>query len=529
MDTFSKINSLNLQEYSVSELSYHLKDEIESKFSYISVRGEVSGYRGIHSSGHVYFSLKDNKSRIDAVIWKGTLNKIEYLPEEGIEFLILGRVTTFPGSSKYQIIIEYLTPYGSGEMMNTLEKRKKKLSEEGLFLDKNKKPIPFIPKTIAVITSPTGAVIRDILKTISCRFPLRVIIFPVKVQGEECPKEITNAIIQLNDIKEENDCPKPDIIIIARGGGSIEDLWYFNDEMIVRTIASSSIPIISAIGHETDWTLADHAADLRAATPTGAAEIAVPVKEHLLSSLKNLGLRLDNTSIRLIKNKTNTLNYIIRTIPSYDQIFSCPRYRLDRLSRGLEHNLEIIIFRKCRNFYNIKNSIKSDFPQIIQKNRQNIIEKQQYIEKIIEQNMRYIFMKKKEKIVILRMLLERTKSHISHINIHIKKIINRIELMLSHKIKNCRTSISTTIQILQSLSYENTLKRGYTTIRDTNNNFITKANNLSDEIVILIDFFDGEANAIVINKNHPITKGKSTKKNIRKRKKNLSENQGKLF
>ncbi|WP_244464453.1 exodeoxyribonuclease VII large subunit [Candidatus Liberibacter africanus] len=512
----------------MSELSYRLKHTIESNFPYISVRGEISGYRGVHSSGHAYFSLKDNQSRIDAVIWKRTLNKMEFLPEEGIEFLSLGKITTFPGSSKYQIIIESLTPSGSGAFMATLEKRKKKLSEEGLFSDKHKKTIPSIPKVIAVITSPTGAVIRDILQRISCRFPLRVIVFPVKVQGEECPKEIINAIIQLNTLKNGDNCPRPDIIILARGGGSIEDLWHFNDEMVVRTIVNSSIPIISAIGHETDWTLADYAADLRAPTPTGAAEIATPVKEHLLTSLMKIETRLDSTSTRFIKQQINTLNSLLKTLLNTDQILACPRYRIDRLSRELDHNLKSIIFRKYRNFYTMNNRIHSESPtQIIQKNRHNIIKKQQCIEHTITQNLRFISLKKKEKIAILRMLLEQTINRISSFHIHIQKMINRIELALSYKIKNCQTSASITTQILQSLSYKNTLKRGYSSIRDHNNNFISRKKHLSTDTRILIDFFDGQANAIIINKNHPITKESPTKKfTILK---DTKERQGKLF
>ncbi|ACT57264.1 exodeoxyribonuclease VII large subunit [Candidatus Liberibacter asiaticus] len=529
MNPFSQKNSLDHPEYSVSELSYHLKHIVESNLSHVCVRGEISGYRGIHSSGHAYFSLKDNHSRIDAIIWKGTLNKIEFLPEEGIEFLVIGKITTFPGSSKYQIIIESLIPSGSGTLLTALEKRKKKLLEEGLFSDQHKNPIPFIPKIIAVITSPTGAVIRDILQRISCRFPLRVIIFPVKVQGDECPKEIANAILQLNTLKEGRTCPRPDIIILARGGGSIEDLWHFNDEMIVRAIANSSIPIISAIGHETDWTLADYAADLRAPTPTGAAEMAVPVKEHLQSSLINLEARLNNIIIRLIKYKINTLNSLLKALPNSDQTLSCSRYRLDRLPRELEHNLEIIIFRKYRHFNHIINRIKSDFLiHNIQKNRQHILEKQQHIEQIVKQHLRYIFLEKKEKIAILHMLREQTKNRIFYLHTHIKKLITRIEFILSHKIKSCHTSVSITTRILQSFAYKNTLKRGYTSIQDTNNNFITQKRNLATKTRILINFFDGQANAIVINKAPP--KEQPTKKcQLHNNKREKQGTQGELF
>lgn len=533
MNSSPQKNSLTLPEYSVSELSYHLKNTVESKFPYVFVRGEISGYRGIHASGHAYFSLKDNKSRIDAVIWKGTLRKIEHPPEEGIEFLALGKITTFPGSSKYQIIIESLIPSGSGALMTILEERKKKLREEEIFSDKYKNPIPFMPKNIAVITSPTGAVIRDILQRISCRFPVRVILFPAKVQGDECPREIVNAIIQLNGLKEESICPRPDIIILARGGGSIEDLWHFNDETLVRAIANSSIPIISAIGHETDWTLSDYAADLRAPTPTGAAEMAVPVKHLLISSLKSLESRLNHSIVRLAKNKVNCLNSLIKILPNSDQILSCPRYQLDRLSRELEHNLEIIIFRKCRYFNNTIIRIKSDVPMHnIQKYRQNIIKKQEYIEHQIEQYLRCIHLKTQQKGTMLHMLCEQTKSRITHFHAHIKDSINRIELMLSYKIQNCHTSISTPNRILKSLAHRNILKRGYSTIRDLNNNLLTKTNKLSAGTNILIDFFEGQASAIITNKNHsvlPIEKKYTRKRKDNSQKKKKHEDQGSLF
>ncbi|MBY7649089.1 MAG: exodeoxyribonuclease VII large subunit [Candidatus Liberibacter europaeus] len=523
MAYFTKTNSLNHIEYSVSELSYHIKHTLESNFSYVCVKGEISGYKKTNLSGHAYFSLKDNQSKIDAVIWKRTLNKMDCHPKEGIECLAFGKITNFHETSRYQIIIESLIPSGAGALMTVLEERKRKLREEGLFSAERKKPIPFIPKTIAVITSPTGAVIRDILQRIFCRFPTRMLVFPVKVQGYGCSQEISNAICQLNALKEDDTCPKPDVIIIARGGGSLEDLWHFNNETVVRAVANSTIPIISAIGHETDWTLVDYAADLRAPTPTGAAEMSVPVKHNLKLSIASLESRLQETIVRLTNNKTNQFNSLKRAIPTYDQILSRSFYRLDQLSRELEHNIEIIIFRKNRDFKNKAINTIANYPiDYIKNHRSNVIKQQKYIEYLIEQHLRCIRLKQRQKCTTLHVLCEQTNIRISHLHAHIEELLNRAKFIVSYKIKNYHTCLSSSNRILQSLSHRNTLKRGYSIIRITNQNIITKAENLSLGTNILIDFYDGQANAIVSSS----PRGDMSK---RKNKKQYLENQGDLF
>ncbi|MCJ9670323.1 exodeoxyribonuclease VII large subunit, partial [Neorhizobium sp. SHOUNA12B] len=265
----------NLTEFSVSELSGSIKRTVENAFDHVRVRGEISGYRGQHSSGHAYFSLKDDRARIDAVIWKGTFPRIKFRPEEGMEVIATGKITTFPGSSKYQIVIENLEPAGAGALMALLEERRRRLGAEGLFDQSRKRLLPFLPQVIGVVTSPTGAVIRDILHRIADRFPVHVIVWPVKVQGEGSGDEVAAAIRGFNAMAPGGPIKRPDVLIVARGGGSLEDLWSFNDEAVVRAAAESEIPLISAVGHETDWTLIDHAADIRAPTPTGAAEMAV--------------------------------------------------------------------------------------------------------------------------------------------------------------------------------------------------------------------------------------------------------------
>src|SRR5262252_3602615 len=268
---------LNIVEWTVSELSSALKRTVEDAYGYVRVRGEVSGFKGASPSGHVYFRLKDDKAVIEAVIWKREYARMRMPPQEGLEVVVTGRLTTFSGSSKYQIVIETLEPAGLGALMALLEERKKKLAAEGLFDPARKQLLPFLPDVIGVVTSPTGAVIRDILHRLEDRFPRHVLVWPVRVQGDNSAAEVAAAIQGFNMLPEHG-LPRPDLIIVARGGGSLEDLWSFNEEIVVRAAAASMIPLISAVGHETDVTLIDFAADRRAPTPTAAAEIAVPVR-----------------------------------------------------------------------------------------------------------------------------------------------------------------------------------------------------------------------------------------------------------
>ena len=254
----------NTLELSVSELSQSLKRAIEEQFGHVRLRGEVSGYRGPHSSGHCYFALKDQNARIDAIIWKGVFGRLKIKPEEGMEVVATGKVTTYPGRSTYQIVIDAIEPAGVGALLAQLEERRRRLAAEGLFDDARKQLLPYLPRTIGVVTSPTGAVIRDILHRIAARFPVHVLVWPVRVQGETTGAEVAAAIEGFNALPEGGPVARPDLIIVARGGGSLEDLWGFNDEIAVRAAANSLLPLISAVGHETDWTLIDHAADLRA-------------------------------------------------------------------------------------------------------------------------------------------------------------------------------------------------------------------------------------------------------------------------
>ena len=282
---------VNLPEWTVSELSAALKKTVEDAYGYVRVRGEVSGFKGASPSGHVYFRLKDDRAVLEGVIWKGVYGRMRVKPEEGLDVIVSGKLTTFAGSSKYQIVIDTLEPAGIGALMKLLEERKKKLAAEGLFDEARKQLLPFLPNVIGVVTSPTGAVIRDILHRLADRFPRRVLVWPVRVQGESSAAEVANAISGFNALPARGALPRPDLIIVARGGGSLEDLWSFNEEIVVRAAADSMIPLISAVGHETDITLIDFASDRRAPTPTAAAEIAVPVRIELLAQVAALSAR----------------------------------------------------------------------------------------------------------------------------------------------------------------------------------------------------------------------------------------------
>lgn len=336
----------NIPEFSVSELSAALKRTVERDFAFVRIRGEVSGFRGVHSSGHAYFALKENDTKIDAVCFRNVFPKVRTKLSEGLEVIASGRISTYPGKSSYQIIVENIEPAGVGALMQLLEERRKKLAAEGLFDEDRKKPIPYLPETIGVVTSPTGAVIRDILHRLSERFPRRVLVWPVAVQGEKSAAEVSAAIKGFNAIKPGGDIPRPDVIIVARGGGSIEDLWPFNEEVVVRATADSDIPIISAVGHETDTTLIDFASDKRAPTPTAAAEMAVPVRTELVRQVTVLATRTQGGLLRTLTQAKQRLTDVSRGLPRAQRLLETPRQRLDFASSHLSNSLTILVQRQ---------------------------------------------------------------------------------------------------------------------------------------------------------------------------------------
>jgi len=336
---------INIPEWTVSELSAALKRTVEDGYAHVRVRGEISGYRGPHSSGHAYFALKDEGARIDAVIWRTAFARMRMKPEEGLEVIATGRLTTYPGRSSYQIVIETLEPAGIGALMALLEQRKRMLAAEGLFAEARKRPLPYLPNVIGVVTSPSGAVIRDILHRLADRFPRHVLVWPVRVQGEGAADKIAAAIQGFNELSRPGPIPQPDLLIVARGGGSIEDLWSFNEEIVVRAAAASRIPLIAAVGHETDVTLIDFAADRRAPTPTAAAEMAVPVRTELAGRIDGVARRMLLCWARGQEVRRGELRSAARALPSADMLLAMPRQRLDgaaeRLPRALIANARL--------------------------------------------------------------------------------------------------------------------------------------------------------------------------------------------
>ena len=329
----------NIAEYSVTEISHALKKTLEETFGHVRVRGEISGYRGPHSSGHCYFSIKDEGAKLDAVIWRGNFSRLRAKLQEGLEVVATGKITSYPGKSNDQIVIENIEAAGVGALMALLEERKRKLAAEGLFDADRKKPLPYLPKLIGVVTSPTGAVIRDILHRLSDRFPRHVLVWPVRVQGETSAAEVAAAIRGFNALANP-----PDLLIVARGGGSLEDLWGFNEEIVVRAVAESKIPVISAVGHETDTTLIDLVADHRAPTPTAAAEKAVPVRADLLAELASLNARQSRGVARYFDERRTRLRAAARALPKPDEFLALVRQRFDtvatRLPQALRANLQ---------------------------------------------------------------------------------------------------------------------------------------------------------------------------------------------
>jgi exodeoxyribonuclease VII large subunit len=333
----------NQPEYTVSELAAALRRSIEDKFSLVRVRGEISGYKR-HGSGHWYFSLKDADAVLDAVCWRMTAQRLSVVPEDGMEVVATGRLTTYPGRSKYQLVVDSLELAGIGALLKLLEDRRQRLAAEGLFAAERKKKLPFLPGVIGVVTSPTGAVIRDILHRLADRFPRRVVLWPVAVQGEGAAAQIAAAIAGFNRVQPNGPVPRPDLIIVARGGGSLEDLMAFNEEIVARAAAASSIPLISAVGHETDTTLIDHASDRRAPTPTAAAEMAVPVRLDLVAELDGKTARLARGLSRVFDERRLHLAGLARGLPDPHDLIGAATQRLDdraeRLRLAIQGRLE---------------------------------------------------------------------------------------------------------------------------------------------------------------------------------------------
>lgn len=344
--TFTEKSSDQLPEFTVSEISFEIKRFVETAFSKVRIKGEIFGAKRA-DSGHWYLTLKDDNAALSAVVWRGVASTLPVKPEDGLEVIATGKITTFAGKSSYQLVIDSMEVAGTGALLKLLEERKKAFAAEGLFDAIHKKPIPFLPQTIGVVTSASGAVIRDIIHRVRDRFPSHILLIPTPVQGEGAAEKVAQAIKDFNRLDEISDYPKPDVLIVARGGGSLEDLWPFNEECVIRAVFASQIPVISAVGHETDTMLIDYVADKRAPTPTGAAEFAVPVRAELQANLNNLDARLKNGALRYFAEKQNILTGLSRGIPNLNQILQEATQKFDDRTERLQSAFKNFIQNKA--------------------------------------------------------------------------------------------------------------------------------------------------------------------------------------
>lgn len=463
----------NTPEFSVSELSNSLKRTVEDAFGHVRVRGEL-GRVTVPRSGHVYLDLKDDKAVISGVMWKGVATRLNFRPEEGLEVICEGRLTTYPGQSKYQIIIERMEPAGAGALMALVEERKKKLAAEGLFEPSRKKAIPFLPKVIGVVTSPTGAVIRDILHRLEDRFPRHVLLWPVLVQGEAASGQIAAAIRGFNAIDGTSGVPRPDVLIVARGGGSVEDLWCFNEEEVVRAAADSVIPLISAVGHETDTTLIDFASDRRAPTPTGAAEMAVPVRANLMQDVRSHGERLTRALTRLITQRRSEFRATARAFPTPQNLLGTSRQRLDLASTGLRpealrRDIAIKSERVSANGQRLQSSLT-------RQSRRGA----ESLARLIE-----------------RLQRASPSRQISRTAMDVGKMTDRLARAGGKLIDRKTRDLSSVASRHALLGHESVLQRGYALVRNADGALVRSAAQIGSGDAVSIQFADGKADAIV--------------------------------
>ncbi len=484
----------NAAELSVSELASAIKRTLEDGFAYVRLRGEISGFRGPHSSGHCYFGLKDDRAKIDAVIWRGVYSKLKIKPEEGMEVIVQGRITTYPNSSKYQIVIEAMEPAGVGALMALLEERKKKFAAEGLFDQERKRPIPFLPRVVGIVTSPTGAVIRDMLHGFQERFPAHVVIWPVRVQGEGSAAEVAAAIRGFNALGGAGPVPRPDVLIVARGGGSLEDLWSFNEEIVVRAAAESAIPLISAVGHETDWTLIDLVADARAPTPTKAAEWAVPKYAELIAQTEDLRHRL-RTGIRRMLEATRTdLRAAARGLPRPAELVALPRQRFDaaerRLSHGLLHNTRVHGLALTRVAGRLRPGLLANRLQVTRGNL-TMLERRardgyrQHLNRSATLLLRATGRLSPE---MLRQRMQRAGERHATVTAGLQRAF-RQQIALS------RSALDGAGKLLASLGYQSVLKRGFAVVRDSAGHTIRSAGQVAPGMALEIELGDGRVDA----------------------------------
>ena len=487
--------SSNAPEYTVSELSGAVKKAVETQFSFVRVRGEL-GRVSQPASGHIYLDLKDEKAVISGVIWRGKAGSMTMRPEQGLEVIVTGKLTTFAGQSKYQIVIETMEPAGQGALMALLEARRKKLAAEGLFDESAKQKLPFMPRVVGIVTSPTGAVIRDMMHGFRERFPVHVLVWPVRVQGETAAGEIAAAIEGFNKIEAGGNIARPDVLIVARGGGSLEDLWSFNEEVVARAAANSKIPLISAVGHETDWTLIDYVADARAPTPTKAAEWAVPDHAKLLENLLELKLRQVKAVQRGLGDLRTHLKSAGRGLPRLSELIGRPRQQFDALSGRLAMVLGVFTSAKRHRFTAIAGRLQS-----------HLLLGRLY--QLQDRLLRYG--KNISGHVMRRLSLASTSFQHQQARLQPAVVLERLQqrrdMLLQLEARSTRTLAQEVIRrrqylegvekLLSSLGYQNVLARGYAIVRDKSGSMIRGVSDISGGASIDIELTDGILHADV--------------------------------
>ena len=485
----------NAADYTVSELAQAVRGIVEDEFGHVRVRGEISGFRGQHSSGHAYFSLKDADASVDAVVWKTAWPRLAFKPEEGLEVIATGRLTTYPRSSKYQLIIEQIEPAGAGALMALIEERRKKLLAEGLFDPARKRKLPYLPRVIGVVTSPTGAVIRDILHRLADRFPSRVMVWPVRVQGETSAAEVAAAIAGFNAKPFGVTLPRPDVLIVARGGGSIEDLWGFNEESVVRAVAASTIPIISAVGHETDTTLIDYAADMRAPTPTAAAEAAVPVRSELIAYVDDLGFRHRNGTRRIVGNVRDRLRAATAGLPRPANLAATARQRLDHAATNLLAGLRHTRQTKTIALGQLAPHIR---PQVLAQRVRELSTRLETIDRRGETALRQMASRAALRFNPLgQRLAPALRQMASRAERRAGPVLARLRPALDRITTQARSNLSGLSKLLDTVSYKGVLARGFALVTDPSGRLVRNKDQVTPGQLLNIEVANGQIGATV--------------------------------
>ena len=480
----------NAPEFSVSELSGAVKRVIEGEFAHVRVRGEV-GRVSRPRSGHIYLDLKDDRAVLAGVIWKGVAQRLATQPEEGLEVVATGRLTTFPGQSRYQIVIDDIRPAGVGALMAMLEKRKKALEAEGLFAPERKRPLPYLPEIVGVVTSPSGAVIRDILHRLRDRFPRKVLIWPVAVQGEKCAPEVARAIEGFNSLTPGGALPRPDVLIVARGGGSIEDLWGFNEEIVARAAATSRIPLISAVGHETDTTLIDFVADRRAPTPTAAAEMAVPVRMDLLAWVDGQGARLSQRMAERLDTRQQRLRDLSRGLPRPETLLDAPKQRLDLAGEGLRQALRAATQAKRTTFSATSaRLVPALLLRPIETRRATLIDRTRRLSPLMERLHRDRTRRIDDAARGLARSLVTRNRQAADARDRLTTLWTRATAAVTRRHQSFTDALQALDRLRQTLGYTETLARGYAVVRD-GDQVVTTAEAARQAADLELEFRDG--------------------------------------